>query len=122
MKFLADMGISPDTVRFLRSLGYDAVHLTEEGLHRLSDAEILQKAHDEGRTLLTSDLGFGELLASAGASLPSVIIFRLSDMRPQSVNVHLITLLDQFSRELEQGAIASVTERRVRLRMLPLRK
>ena len=29
MKFLADMGISQSTVRWLRQLGYDAVHLRE---------------------------------------------------------------------------------------------
>lgn len=39
MKFLADMGISPDTVVWLRSLGYDAVHLHEQGLDRLPDME-----------------------------------------------------------------------------------
>lgn len=122
MKFLADMGISPATVRFLRSLGYDAVHLVEEGLFRLSDADILQKACHEGRVLLTSDLGFGELMVSARASMPSVIIFRLSDMRPQSVNAHLLALLEQFSQELGQGAIISVTERRARVRVLPVEK
>lgn len=33
MKFLADMGISPRTVEWLRQQGYDAVHLLDEGLH-----------------------------------------------------------------------------------------
>lgn len=32
MKFLADMGISPKTVSSLSDLGYDAVHLRDEGL------------------------------------------------------------------------------------------
>lgn len=31
MKFLADMGISPRTVNWLKSNGYDAVHLADEG-------------------------------------------------------------------------------------------
>jgi predicted nuclease of predicted toxin-antitoxin system len=44
MKFLADMGISPDTVVWLRSLSHDAVHLHEQGLDRLPDSEILIKA------------------------------------------------------------------------------
>jgi len=30
MRFLADMGISPDTVAFLRSLGYNALHLDQQ--------------------------------------------------------------------------------------------
>jgi len=48
MKFLADMGISMRTVLWLRSNGYDTVHLREQGLHRLSDTDILQKARSEG--------------------------------------------------------------------------
>jgi len=86
MKFLADMGISPRTVAFLRSLGHDAVHLYEQGFGRLSDPTILRKACDEGRVLLTHDLDFGELMAAGGAELPSVVIFRLRDMRPERVN------------------------------------
>ena len=40
MKFLADMGVSPVTVGFLRGLGHEAVHLHEEGLDRLPDTSI----------------------------------------------------------------------------------
>jgi predicted nuclease of predicted toxin-antitoxin system len=53
MKFLADMGISPKTVVFLQGLGYDAVHLHHQGLDRLPDPSILEKARDEQRILLT---------------------------------------------------------------------
>lgn len=48
MRFLADMGISPRTVNWLRTAGYDAVHLVEEDLERLSDDEILAKARVQG--------------------------------------------------------------------------
>jgi len=34
MKLLADMGIPPKTVVFLRELGHDAIHLHEQGLER----------------------------------------------------------------------------------------
>jgi predicted nuclease of predicted toxin-antitoxin system len=73
MKFLADMGISPRTVTFLKSLGHDAVHLQEQGLGRLSDPLVLRKAREEGRVLLTHDLDFGELMAASGAELPSML-------------------------------------------------
>jgi predicted nuclease of predicted toxin-antitoxin system len=45
--FLADMGVSPVTVQALRQQGYDAVHLNEQGLERLPDSEILEKARQE---------------------------------------------------------------------------
>ena len=68
MKFLADMGISPKTVSFLQNLGYQAAHLHQEGLDRLSDSEILEKARLNGSILLTHDLDFGDLLAASEAN------------------------------------------------------
>ena len=82
MKLLADMGISPKTVSYLENLGYQAVHLHHEGLDKLSDAEILQKARLEGSILLTHDLDFGDLLAASEAELPSVINFPLAQYAP----------------------------------------
>jgi predicted nuclease of predicted toxin-antitoxin system len=89
MKFLADMGISPKTVAFLQSLGHDAEHLHHQGLDRLPDSSILEKARREARVLLTHDLDFGELIAASGTLSPSVIIFRLRNMRPERVNRYL---------------------------------
>lgn len=120
MKFLADMGISPAIVRRLREQGYNAIHLHEQGLIRLSDADILKKAQNESRVLLTHDLDFGELLALSGEGLPSIIIFRLSDMRPQNVWLHLEAILAQHSQTIEQGALLSVRDRKVRVRTLPI--
>jgi predicted nuclease of predicted toxin-antitoxin system len=120
MKFLADMGISPRVVSALRAEGHDAVHLQEQELGRLLDGEILAKARAEGRILLTHDLDFGELLATSGGSLPSVIIFRLKDMRAQNVSRYLHTILEQQAKALTEGAVFSVTERKIRSRALPI--
>lgn len=120
VKFLVDMGISPETARWLRDMGYDAVHLHEQGLERLNDEHVLGKARDEGRVLLTHDLGFGQLLAASGAELPSVIVFRLADMRPPSVNRYLEQVLQQAGEDLLQGAIISVREDQIRIRQLPI--
>lgn len=120
MKFLADMGISPSIVQALRERGHDAIHLHEQGLIQLSDADILNKAREEGRVLLTHDLDFGELLAFHKQRLPSVIIFRLSDMRPQNIWLHLNAILAQHSQSLEQGALLSVRDQKVRVRTLPI--
>ena len=43
MKFLADMGISSQTVFALKNLGHDAIHLHEQALDRLPDPEIIKK-------------------------------------------------------------------------------
>lgn len=120
MKFLADMGISLATVRALREAGYEVVHLLEEGLCRLPDTEILEKARVERRVLLTCDLDFGDLLAASGASLPSVILFRLSDYTPAFLNPRLMEVVATRKYELEQGAIIIVQDYRFRMRRLPI--
>jgi predicted nuclease of predicted toxin-antitoxin system len=120
VKFLADMGISPKTVTFLHTLGHDAVHLSEQGLERLPDPGIVEKAREEGRIVLVHDLCFGELVAASGAMLPSVITFRLRNMHPDRVNGALQNILSQHGKALAQGAMISVTEGQVRVRRLPI--
>ena len=108
MKFLSDMGISMSTVRSLREDGHDAVHLREQGLARLPDAGIVEKAESEGRVVLTFDLDFGDLLALSRRNLPSVVIFRLRNQTPSSVTAKLRDVLSQRGRMLEEGAIIIV--------------
>lgn len=121
MKFLADMGISPQSAAYLRRLGHDVIHLADQGLHKAADPEVIQKARSEERIILTHDLDFGALMASSGASLPSVIIFRLADMRPARVNIHLEHILEVYQSFLTEGVIMSVSEGTVRTRKLPIR-
>lgn len=120
MRFLADMGISPRSAVFLRNLGHEALHLHDEGLDCLPDADILAKALAEQRIILTHDLDFGDLMAASGAQLPSVIIFRLRNMSADRVNRYLEIVLANYQGRLEAGAIISVTERQIRVRRLPI--
>lgn len=120
MKFLLDMEISPKTADFLRNLGYDAIHLHDLESDRSTDPAVLQMARNEGRILLMHDLDFGELIAASGANTPSVIIFRLRNMNPRNVNRFLKGIITEHREALEKGAIVSVTEGQVRIRLLPL--
>ncbi|MEA5577099.1 DUF5615 family PIN-like protein [Anabaena sp. UHCC 0451] len=120
MKFLADMGISLRTVSWLRSGGYDVVHLREQGLQKLPDPEILIKACAEERIILTIDLDFAQLLAVSGDSLPSVILFRLGNENYHLINQCLTEILSQCQEDLEAGAIISVNNETFRVRRLPI--
>ncbi len=86
----------------------------------MEDSAILDKAREEGRILLTHDLDFGELIAASGAGLPSIVVFRLRNMRPERVNRYLESIVSEQRALLEQGAIISVTEGRIRVRALPI--
>jgi predicted nuclease of predicted toxin-antitoxin system len=120
MKFLADMGISPRIVEYLLEQGYDAKHLLEDELGTMPDHEILLKARTENRILLAHDLDFADLVAASGEQLPSVIIFRLSNMRPDHVKQHLASIIKNNADSLLEGCIMSVQEHAVRVRKLPL--
>jgi len=120
MRLLADMGVSPLTVKALCDQGYNAIHLCEQGLERLEDNLIMVKAKNEDRIVLTFDLDFGELLAFSGDSLPSVIIFRLETASPDYVMSKLKPVLNQCQKDLEEGAIIIVKDNRYRVRNLPI--
>ncbi|MGD1863257.1 MAG: DUF5615 family PIN-like protein [Phormidesmis sp.] len=120
MKFLADMGVSPQTVEVLKNQGYDAIHISEEGLFRMRDAEILEKACKEGRVILTFDLDFADLLAASVEILPSTIIFRLKKTFPDFVSARLLSVLSDCKDELESGALVTIEDGRYRLRHLPI--
>ncbi|MBY0587187.1 DUF5615 family PIN-like protein [bacterium] len=121
MRFLADMGVSHRVVEHLRAESHDVVHLSEQGLQRLPNGQIFQKAAAEQRIVLTFDLDFGEIVAGASGSIPSVIIFRLHNTRSEHVVERLKVALEQAADALNTGAVVSVQEGRVRVRHLPFR-
>jgi predicted nuclease of predicted toxin-antitoxin system len=77
MRFLADMSVNLRIVQWLQQNGDDAIHLRDEGLQRFARPEIFDKAHPEGRVILTFDLDFGEITALSDGRIVSVILFRL---------------------------------------------
>lgn len=103
------------------SLGYDAVHLRDKGLQRFGDDQIIKKAKQENRIILTFDLDFADLLAASRESLPSVIIFRLQNATPSLVSPRLMAVITECSQVLESGAIITVETARYRFRQLPIK-
>ena len=120
MRFLADAGVPPKTVEFLRQLGHEAVHVRTLGIQRATDREIVDRARADFSIVLTFDLDFGEVLAVGILDKPSVIIFRLADERSESVNQRLSTVLAERADELESGALILVEDTRYRVRKLPI--
>ena len=120
MRCLADMGVSQGVVEWLRSAGHDAIHLRDEGLHRLPNGDIFQKGPVEHRVVLTFDLDFGEIVAASEGRVVTVVLFRLHNTRTDHVVERLRTVLEQSSGELRSGAIIVVEEGRHRVRRLPI--
>jgi predicted nuclease of predicted toxin-antitoxin system len=115
------MGVSLTTVAALRAANHDAVHLRDEGLIRPPDPMIAAKALAEGRTVLTFDLDFGDILAIARSQAPSVVIFRLRNQTPAAVNPRLFRVIGDCAADLASGAIVIVEDDGFRVRRLPIR-
>jgi len=120
VKLLADVNIAAATIRALRDRGFDVLALTEVGLHRLQDPDILARAADEGRAVVTFDRRFTTSLALFRMALPSVVILSVRDQTPTSATPRLLNALDQHREEIAEGAIVIVDEDRTRVRRLPL--
>ena len=120
MRFLIDMPLSPALAAWLRDQGYDAVHVSELGLHRASDTDIMARAKEEGRTMITADLDYPRLLALAQVTDPSLILFRDGDWSEADV----ITRMGEILQTLPEADIAQsiivVDRDRVRRRRLPI--
>jgi len=104
------MGVSLTTVEALRAANHDAIHLGDEGLIRLPDADIVAKALVESRIVLTFDLDFGDILAIARGEAPSVVIFRLRNQTPSAVNPRLFRVILDCEEELAAGALVIVED------------
>jgi predicted nuclease of predicted toxin-antitoxin system len=120
MRFLADAGISPKTVEFLKQLGHEAIHVRTLGLQRAPDRELVQRARADDSVVVTFDLDFGDILALGVLDKPSAIICRLADERADSVNQRLSAVLTERIGDLESGALILVEDTRYRVRKLPI--
>jgi len=120
MKILADIHISPITVRFLQDLGHDAIRVNEILPSNSSDKTIVETAKKERRVIITQDLDFSEIISLTGKKAPSLISLRLSSSRIEYVNKRLEKVLPKIEYDTKKGSIIVVEDSRIRLRSLPV--
>ncbi len=108
------------TAAWLRAQGHDAVHAREVGLAQAEDEEILHRAAQEGRVVLTMDLDFPRLLFLMSAVEPGVILIRLRSPTAAAIQRGLEALLSVYPTANVTQAIAVLEENRIRLHRLPL--
>ena len=104
---------------WLNSHGHDATHLRDEGLQRLPNGDIFEKAIAESRVIVTFDLDFGEIVALSKGRKAGVILFRLRNTRVSFVIERLGNVISECADALARGAIVIVEETRQRIREFP---
>jgi predicted nuclease of predicted toxin-antitoxin system len=120
VKLLLDMNLPPRWAQLLSAAGHDAVHWSDIGPGRATDADIMARALNEGRVVVTHDLDFGAILAATQASGPSVVQIRADDLISGQTFDRILAALRQAETDLMAGALVTVDIQRTRLRTLPL--
>jgi len=120
MKLLLDQGLPLSAAALLSDAGIDTIHVGEIGMFEAEDAEIIQRAREDGRVVTTLDADFHTLLALDEATSPSVIRIRIERLRAQALANLLITVTAECEADLQQGAVVTVEPSRIRVRRLPL--
>jgi predicted nuclease of predicted toxin-antitoxin system len=108
-----DSCVAGGAAGIVRGAGHD-VSWAGDWPHDPGDQEILRRAADEGRVLVTIDKDFGELAVVQGmlhVGLIRLVGFRANDQGPA-----ILRLLAKYESELAAGAILTAEPWRVRVR------
>lgn len=118
MRWLVDECVDAGLVERLRATGHDVVY-TAEIAPSASDADVLRRAQNERRLLLTDDKDFGELIIRRGQDAPGIVLLRID---PAMHNLKIRQLAAAIERLGENlfGRYTIVEAARIRSR--PLRK
>ncbi len=112
MRFLVDECTGPAVARWLEEREHEVFSVFDEA-PGIPDDEVLRKAANEQRVLVTNDKDFGEKVYRQRRSHHGVILLRLDDERSQNKIAVLQELLEKYKGELP-GQFVVVTEKQVR--------
>ena len=120
MRLLFDQGLPRSAAEILRNKGWDIQHTGEVGLSRATDRQILEYARNERRIVITLDSDFHAILAVENLDSPSVVRIRKEGLKAPELVKLIERIWSRIGQQLDDGAIASITERAMRIRKIPL--
>jgi predicted nuclease of predicted toxin-antitoxin system len=118
MKFLANENFPIPSIRLLRQANYDVASISEDS-PGIEDTEVLTRAANEQRIILTFDSDYGELIYRLQMRSPKGLIYlRLRPRSPEEPAFLLLNLLQVEGLKFEN--LFTVVERdQLRQRLLP---
>lgn len=113
MNFLADESCAGPVIRALREAGHDVIAIAEVA-SGATDQQVLERAVQEKRVLITEDLDFGRLVYAHGHSTAGVLLVRFHNRARSRKTATVVEAVAKLGARL-QGAFAVVEPGRVRL-------
>jgi predicted nuclease of predicted toxin-antitoxin system len=120
VRFLIDNALPPQLADLLLTAGFDAVHVRAYGMQASKDEDIVVRAVQKDRIVVSADSDFSAILAAQEAERPSFILFREPDLMVASDYFDaLFPALPILESELAAGCVAVFRRGRLRVRRLP---
>ena len=113
MKLLLDTGVWGGAKKTFESSGHDVVW-TGDWPEDPGDEDILAKANNDGRILVTLDKDFGEIAIVRGK--PHSGILRLVNLSANQQGIVCLRVIETYGQVLQSGAIITVEPGRIRIR------
>ncbi len=121
MKFLLDQDVYRITLRFLTKLNHDAIPVVKIGLAKASDTELLNKALELDRILVTRDRDFGGLVFVSGKGA-GIIYLRMLPSTQHAVHQEFERVIQSYSEKELKRAFVVVEPGLHRFRKIPHEK
>ena len=117
MNFVADESCAMPVIRALREAGHDVVAIVEVA-RGASDDQVLERATEEKRVLITEDRDFGELVYARGRSSAGVMLVRFHSRARHAKAATVVEAISRLGSRLEDS-FTVVEPGRVRINSRP---
>ena len=106
----------PDSVAgLLRAAGHDVALARDQHLSGAVDERLLDVASGEGRTLVTLDRDFTNILRHPPAATAGIVVIRLHDQTLPRIRQAAISLAIRLAEESAKGRLWVLDESRLRI-------
>ena len=113
MNFMADESCAGPVIRALREAGHDVVAISEVA-KGATDEQVLERALNEKRVLITEDRDFGELVYARGRSSAGVVLLRFHSRARRAKPATVVEAVAKLGSRL-RDAFTVVEPGRVRI-------
>ena len=116
MQFKTDENLPIEVTELLRTAGYGAMSVLEQGMGGESDPMLDEVCIKEGRVLVTLDTDFADIRVYPPSKAPGYIVLRLKQQDKYSVIEVIERLIPMFNQEQLENRLWIVDEQKVRIR------